>query len=554
MAGTKDRYLLALPRGEGKVFLAWRLLGSDRPDMAFHVARRADGGDWQQLTAEAVTNSTNYLDTPGQIGECEYRIVDGDGAASESVRVDCGAEASCRVVDVPLVAPASGSWRIGLGDLDGDGRIDFVVPTLVDGEVVLFAYGHDGKSMWEFRTGLPDPELHGNIPFTVWDINGDGRAEVIVRRGGPRWAELLSAVREGMKPERTDHRTPIPSGDCIVALEGRTGEVLWEAPFEGHQRSMHMVSAHVNGIDKPAAVIFNVGTYEDVRTFAFDGLDGHLLWKVQQDRGGGHNIDAADIDGDGVQEVIVGGICYNGDGSIRWEAEPFGHTDISKPCRIDPSRDGMQVWYAVEGPPRELNGVYFVDSQGKTIFKEPYRHAHYGWIARHTSKVPGLQPHTAEDARYEYGAAQAGAREQGHFPIFLPDGSHWLNLTEWQRKNFVPVHWDAGPEVVFIIRKENKRVVRLLDTGQIEDVPDGKLPEGGQYGRNLGCADVIGDFRENIVTIDHQRQRLMVLANPTVCKARGYSPYDDFEYRHDRSRHGGGYYIYLSPPDRRVQN
>jgi hypothetical protein len=34
-----------------------------------------------------------------------------------------------------------------------------------------------------------------------------------------------------------------------------------------------------------------------------------------------------------------------------------------------------------------------------------------------------------------------------------------------------------------------------------------------------------------------------------VAQQRGYSPYNDFGYRHDRSQHGSGYYIYLSPPD-----
>jgi len=552
MSANMHRYLVAMPRGNGKVFLSWRLLRGDRQDAGFSVERRVDGGDWSRASERPVTDSTNYLDRPAGGGACQYRVVDGDGVPSETVTVDPGAEASCCAVDVPLVEPINGTCRIGLGDLEGDGRIGYVTPTLVNEEMVLFAYRHDGEFMWRFPTGLPTPTLSGNIPFTVWDINGDGEAEVVVRRGGPSWAESIAAIRGGRQPERTDPRKAIPSGDSIVALSGRTGRVIWQTPFEGHQRSMHMVTAHVNGIDQPPAVILGIGTYSDVRAYAFDGQDGHVLWNIQQDRGGGHNIDAGDIDGDGIQEVIIGGICYNGDGGIRWQAEPFGHTDISKPCKIDPSREGLQIWYAVEGPPKELNGVYFVDNRGKTIFKESYRHAHYGWIARHTSKVPGLQPHTAEDARYEYGAAQAGMREEGHFPIFLPDGSHWLNLTEWQRKNFVPVHWDAGPEVVFVIRKENKRVVRLLADGSIESLPEGKLPEGGSYGRNLGCMDIAGDFRENIVTIDSDRQHLMVLANPTVCNVRGYSPCEQFEYRHDRSQHGGGYYIYLSPPDTAV--
>ena len=153
--------------------------------------------------------------------------------------------------------------------------------------------------------------------------------------------------------------------------------------------------------------------------------------------------------------------------------------------------------------------------------------------------MPGLHPHTAEDSRRQ---------GQVHYPIFLPDGSTWLNLTDWQRKNFVPVHWDESREVVFIIRKENKRIVRLLEGGEIEDLSDAKLPEGGEYGRNLGCLDLLGDYRENIVAIDTDRHCLMVLVNPTGATTRGYSPWQDFAYRHDRSQLGSGYYIYVSPP------
>ena len=49
-----------------------------------------------------------------------------------------------------------------------------------------------------------------------------------------------------------------------------------------------------------------------------------------------------------------------------------------------------------------------------------------------------------------------------------------------------------------------------------------------------------------------ERNRLVVLSNPTLAHRRGTSPVEDFEYRHDRSQTGSGYYIYLSPPDTAV--
>lgn len=53
----------------------------------------------------------------------------------------------------------------------------------------------------------------------------------------------------------------------------------------------------------------------------------------------------------------------------------------------------------------------------------------------------------------------AGMRRSRRNPIFLPGEQHWLSLTQWQRKSFVPVHWEARKEVVFAIRG-GKAIIR----------------------------------------------------------------------------------------------
>ena len=40
-------------------------------------------------------------------------------------------------------------------------------------------------------------------------------------------------------------------------------------------------------------------------------------------------------------------------------------------------------------------------------------------------------------------------------------------------EDLVPIHWDEGPEVVFVIRKENKRLARLKENWDMEDLPEG---------------------------------------------------------------------------------
>jgi len=529
---TIHRYLLALPRGNRDVMLSWRLLDVDTPDTPFHVERK-ENGIWKYLTSTPITDSASFLDKTPFDAVYEYRVVavKGNGnEISDSVSVDSGAEATISTMDFSLPVPATDIQHIVAGDMLNNRRMGYVLRGIRNNTVWMFAYSHEGKALWEIDTRLPanggwdGSTLH--VPFLCWDVNCDGRTEVAFHNF------------KGLFPdERYDKGV---SGEFLSVVDSETGKLVWETPWPGVKPRILMTVGHLQGIDKPASLVVLDGTYASdgyVLLTAINGKTGKTDWQVKQKRPAGHNLDIGDIDEDGIQEVICGGVCYNGDGSVRWKAEPFGHTDISKLARIDPGRKGLQIWYAVES---NNPGVYLVDKDGMTIFKETFLHAHYGWIARHTTELPGLQPHTAEDGR---------SSEQDHFPIFLPDGSHWLNLTDWQRKNFVPIHWDEGPEVVFAIRKEDKRIVRLNKNGEIEDLPGGRLPESGYYGRNLLCADIIGDFRENIVTVDLEHDRLMVLANPTIAKKRGYSPYTDFEYRHDRSQHGSGYYIYLSPPD-----
>ena len=521
------RYLVALPRGDQKVFLSWRLLASDAPNVPFFV-ERLDGENWVRVGDAPIVDATSFLDVAPVASEQTYRVVDNTGESSECVTVDAGADATLTAVEIPL-KDYDRVQNVVVGDLENTGCLGYVVQYSVANTIRLTAYAHKGHELWTFDTHLP---AHGgwdgsmlHCPFVCWDVNGDGRSEVV-----------LHSYKGDYPTEKYELAT---EGEWLTVLDGETGRLVWEAPWPAMKPRVMLTVGHLDGVDKPTQIVILDETYKDVVLTAFNGVDGSVKWQIEQERGAGHNLDIGDIDGDGVQEVICGGICYNGDGSKRWEAEPFGHTDISKPAKIVPDLDGLQIYYAVEGPPRELNGVYLVDKDGHTLWKEAYYHAHYGWIARHAPGVPGLHPHTAEDSRRQ---------EQNHYPIFLPNGETWLNLTDWQRKNFVPVHWDEGDEVVFAIRKENKRIVRLLANGEVEDVAESKLPEGGQYGRNLGCVDVLGDFRENIVAIDGERKCLMVLVNPTVAKKRGYSPWDDFEYRHDRSQFGSGYYIYLSPP------
>lgn len=519
------RNLVALPRGNSRIYPSWRMLSGD--DEEYTVERRRSGESWQ--SAARVSGSTNILDKPSEDGTWEYRVAT-NGDSSESVAADSAAAATNVSLRVPLPSEDPRNTRqIIMGDLRNDGRTGFVIKYIADNRPWLRAVSDSGDTLWDADCRLPArgswDRSANHVPFACWDLDGDGRTEVIYHDGGDAWPDLdaESFYEAGREGER------------LVIADAETGEIKRTAKWPGVKGRIMLTVGHVRGIGESASVVVLDETYGDVTVTAVDGATAETLWRVDQARPAGHNLDVADIDGDGVQEVIVGGICYNGDGSIRWEAEEFGHTDMSKPANVDPDRPGLEIWYLVES---HNPGVYLVDRHGKTIWKEPYRHAHFGWIARHTADDAGLQTHAAEDRRKH--------DNEEHHPVFLRDGTHWANLTNLLSRDLMPAQWDGGDCTAFIHRKQTRMM--LLDSElNLTPIEDGELPPSGRYGRNILLADIVGDYRENVVTVDESTHEMILICNPKLLDRKKLSPMESFYYRHDRSQHGSGYYMYTPP-------
>jgi len=98
--------------------------------------------------------------------------------------------------------------RLSVGDLTGDGKIDFLFN---DGRRVIKAFDWDGNLLWE-KFNPNDPgveEKYHNFTLAVYDIDLDCHNEVI-------------AFQE------------IDGKNCLVVLDGKTGEIKAQAelPFD----------------------------------------------------------------------------------------------------------------------------------------------------------------------------------------------------------------------------------------------------------------------------------------------------------------------------------
>ncbi len=507
------RRLAALDAGEGKVLLSWRLY-SDESGPEFELERDAGEG-WTPLLR---TRENFFQDSAAP--ESRYRVRKVGETQWSEARVGPRPNVA---VEFSLSHPARSYRKWAYGDT-GDGGAVFVMSSMERPTLAVECYALSGKRLWEFETNLPSPggwdKGSNHVPLIVWDVNRDGRAEVVLHCSPERRAEW-------------DFYEHAEAGELLVALDWETGEKVWESPWPAKEARVMMTVGYLRGVDEAPAVVVQDGTYPrtGVGLCAVDGRDGAVLWSLHQDEGGGHNLDVADIDGCGVQEVIAGGVCYHGDGSVKWRCGITGHTDISKPCKLIESLAGLQIFYAVETRP---SCAALVDAEGRTVFQEDFEHAHYGWIARY---APGLLPHVADKPK------------TGHHPVFLPDGSHWLVLSHTQARRFEPIHW-SGDGLADFVRRDLTRLVKLLPDGSEEPLEGGGLPPGGRYARNNLMVDVLGDYREELATFDDERDTFFVASNPLPPLKVEATPFSDLSYAHDRSQHGSGYYIYTSPPER----
>ncbi len=191
-----DRGVVAIVTNEGNVYVGWRLLVSDPPDIAFNVLRCAEpDGEYQKLNSNPVKNSCNFVDTTAN-GQSWYYIihtVSDNVSLSDSKPVKSNpVDANDSCVKIKLQGNY-GANKLGVADLDGDGVYDFIVKqpgmSIDPGRqrrsrdtYKIEAYnGKTGQFMWRYDLGWNINMGIWFSPMIVYDLDGDGKAEVALK-------------------------------------------------------------------------------------------------------------------------------------------------------------------------------------------------------------------------------------------------------------------------------------------------------------------------------------------------------------------------------------
>jgi len=210
-----DRGTVALRTAETAVYVGWRLLADDPPDVAFHVYRLAGAGMPERVTTAPVRDCTNFVDENApKEGNLKYfvrTVPDKDGGPRCPDVAVADGPTGAPYFRIKLQGPYT-AHKAAVADLDGDGRMEIIIqqpdfnvdPYQHEGywkksedTYKLEAYTLDGKFLWRHDMGWSIEEGTWYAPYVVYDLDGDGKAEVYCKGGEGDPREPAGHVKTG---------------------------------------------------------------------------------------------------------------------------------------------------------------------------------------------------------------------------------------------------------------------------------------------------------------------------------------------------------------------
>lgn len=530
-----DRGVAIVPLVPFGCFVSWRLLASDPENVAFSVTRIRNGVK-TNLTETPVINATCFSDKKGKIGDTYIvtPIVPTDTPSQGMVSGSAEADSSvCKIIPIP---GAFGAEKVAVGDLDGDGRYDYVVKTPA-GDIdpshhvaskkpySLIAFRSDGKMLWQKNLGWNIESGTWYSPYEVADIDGDGKAEVIAKTGddtsagGKDWRDAKGFVTSG--PE------------YLSVFDGTTGKQIARTNFISRNGFENYNCANRNQLaiayldGKTPCIIMIRGTYGLMKATAlmYDKAKGQLVevWTFSNEfleartRGqGGRYTICADVDDDGRDEVILGSLVLDDDGSVLWNTGR-GHPDGIYFGDIDPKHAGNEVVFMVEKK-QTSGGICMVDSAtGKQLWvlSEPTANIYgRGLCADVDENFPGREVYGAESG--------ANRAPNGRRWLFTASG---LSLKTGAQLNREGNSWGFGPVTAY-----------WNGTGLKSIIDKNVLPGRGNI---ILVADLYGDWREEVVIAT--KTDLRIYSTNIETTTRHTALMQDNVYRNEVMTSGSGF-------------
>ena len=605
-----NRGVVAVKTGDGKVAVSWRTLKSDPKGQAYDIYRNG-----KKLNANPLkTGGTFFIDEQPLTEDATYEVRGGKKNGSFTLK----AKAPVGYLPIAIQKPEGGkvpimqqpqrsgnnarrsfrNWRdegfydytandASVGDVDGDGQYEIFLkwePTNArdnshdgyTGPVFIDCYRLDGTHLWRINLGRNIRAGAHYTQFMVYDFDGDGRAEMMVRTADGTTDGEGTVIGDSAADYRNSAGRILDEKEYLSVFDGLTGRVLDTKPYipqrgnvsawgdnRGNRSDRFLAAVGYlgktiktsSGTLKGASAIFCRGYYTRsvIAAWDWDGRELKSRWTFDTNKPewrsyagqGNHNLRVADVDGDGYDEITYGSMAIDHNGRGLYNTG-MGHGDAIH-LIANPKDNKLYIWDCHEN---RRDGSDLRDARtGKVVFQVK-------------SKTDVGRCMAADIDPTNYGCEMWSADSHGirnmkgeiiqsrptPNPSLLREGNNYSqgNNTVMELSTPLPQQGGVGGEsrisMNFSIWWDGDLLRELLDRStvskydwqnrQIVDLQkfDGQFNNGTKSNPCL-AADLLGDWREEVLVRNSESTELRLYVTTIPTDYRINCLMEDIPYR-----------------------
>lgn len=425
-----NRGVVAVRTNDGKVAVSWRTLTSDPKGQPYDIYRNGKKLNVNPLK----TGGTFFVDEQPLTEDATYEVRGGKKNGSFTLK----AKAPVGYLPIAIQKPEGGkvpimqqpqrsgnntrrsfrNWRdegfydytandASVGDVDGDGQYEIFLkwePTNArdnshdgyTGPVLIDCYRLDGTHLWRINLGRNIRAGAHYTQFMVYDFNGDGRAEMMVKTADGTIDGEGTIIGDSAADYRNSAGRILDGPEFLSVFDGLTGRVLDTKPYipqrgnvsawgdnRGNRSDRFLAAVGYlgktikasSGTLKGASAIFCRGYYTRsvIAAWDWDGRELKNRWTFDTNKPewrsyagqGNHNLRVADVDGDGYDEITYGSMAIDHNGRGLYNTG-MGHGDAIH-LIANPKDNKLYIWDCHEN---RRDGSDLRDARtGKVVFQ-----------------------------------------------------------------------------------------------------------------------------------------------------------------------------------------
>ncbi|MEO8253696.1 MAG: rhamnogalacturonan lyase [Flavobacterium sp.] len=552
-----DRGLIAI-KENGHFYISWRVLGTDTDTLAFNLYRKSGNKNPILLNEKPITGATNLIDNKANPTENNTwfvkTVLDGiEKEAKGSFTLKANSPDK-NYLSIPLKTIEGYTPNdLSVGDLDGDGRYELILHMTSQGKDNSFkgltdppifqAYTLDGKFLWEINLGKNIREGAHYTQFMVYDLDGDGMAELVCKTADGTTDSANNVVGDATKdwrdlnPKSATYGKILQGPEYLSVFDGKTGKLVTTVPYipergnigkwggkGGNGKNDNTGNrvdrftaciAYLDGIHP--SVVMCRGYYGRIVMAAWDFKDKKLTsrWVFDSKDGnnpfsgmGNHGLSVADVDNDGKDEIIFGSMVVDDDRKGLYTTG-FRHGDALHVSDLDPEIPGQEVFgvHEIEEGTKGPGVTLFSAANGKVLF-----------TAMQDEDVGRGVADNIDSTRI-------GAQMWWSGSKFLYDIKGNKIGEAPKSANFL-IYWDADASREIL----NSNYIDKFGKGRIFTA-EGASANNGTKSTPALSADILGDWREELILRSNDNSELRIYSTTIPTTIRQYTLMHDSQYR-----------------------